>query len=217
MLQYLRDRYVLTASLLLLGQAAIYYSIAVTEHVPSVPPWSEFPSELGGWRATTDSLFDPAVLAALKPDDYLDRNYTSSTGDRPLNLMIVYFRTRRSGHAPHSPQWCLPGSGWQEVSQSVVHLSIPDQASPQPVNEYIVQKGTSKQFVIYWYHQGTHVVTNEVVAQVYALPEMIFHGRTDTALVRIMTPISGGNTDGARAQAFAFARTAFPAIRQRIQ
>jgi EpsI family protein len=216
MLHYLKDRSLLVASGLLLAQIGLYYGMPVKEQIPAVSPWSEFPNEFAAWRSVSETSIEPEVLATLQPDDYLQRTYVSTTRDAVVSFLIVYFRTRRSGHAPHSPQWCLPGSGWKDVSARVVTLAMPGQANPQPVNEYIVQKGTERLFVVYWYHQGSHAVANDVVAQLYALPEMIFHGRTDTALVRIIVPVAGEQTDRARADAFQFARDSFPLVHEQI-
>lgn len=213
---YWNDRPTLVASVLLLAQIGLYYGMPVKEQIPAVSPWSQFPNEFGAWRWASETPIDPEVLAALQPDDYLQRTYVSTKRDALVSFLVVYFRTRRNGRAPHSPQWCLPGSGWKDVSARVVPLAMPGQPNPPAVNEYIVQKGTERLFVVYWYHQGSHAVANDVIAQLYALPEMILHGRTDTALVRIIVPVAGEQTDRARAEAFQFARDVFPLVSQQI-
>jgi EpsI family protein len=86
-----------------------------------------------------------------------------------------------------------------------------------PANEYVVEKAGDRQLVVYWYHQGEHVMSSEVMAQLYAIPDMILHGRTDTSLVRIIAPVSGGRVEGARDLAFGFARDIYPLIRQQIK
>jgi EpsI family protein len=202
------------ASVLLVAQATLYYTFAAKEYIPAISAWSEFPKEIGNWHTATEMPIDQESLAALKPDDYLNRNYVSQNGGATVNLLVVYFNTRRSGHAPHSPEWCLPGAGWKDVSSQIVKLWIPE-TGPQEVNEYIVQKGEERQLVLYWYHQGRHTAANEVVAQVYALPEMILHGRTDTALVRIIARIQS-EIERARGDAFQFARDIFPFIRTQL-
>lgn len=213
---YLKDRSILVASALLLAQIGLYYGMPVKEQIPAVSPLSQFPGEFAAWQSASETPIDPEVLAALQPDDYLERTYVSTNRNAAVSFLIVYFSTRRNGRAPHSPQWCLPGSGWKDVSARVVTLAMPGQPDPQAVNEYIVQKGTQRLFVVYWYHQGSHAVANDVVAQLYALPEMILHGRTDTALVRIIVPVAGEQTDRARAEAFQFARDVFPLVREEI-
>jgi EpsI family protein len=200
---------------LLLAQAGIYYTISAKEFIPDIGPWSRFPTEVNGWKTIADEPVDKDALAALKPDDYLNRDYVSGKG-LVLNLFVGYFNSRRNGRAPHSPEWCLPGAGWNTVSTRVVSI---DRGSGKSLlaNEYIVEKNGERQLVVYWYHQGERVLSSEVMAQFYAMPDMILHGRTDTSLVRIIAPVAGNQIEGARGLAFDFARDVFPLIQKQIK
>ena len=200
---------------LLLLQAGVYYTISAKEYIPNIGPWSRFPAQVQDWRATADEPVDADALATLKPDDYLNRDYISGK-NQTLNLFVGYFNSRRNGRAPHSPEWCLPGAGWKTVSTRVVSIDSPG-GSPLPANEYIVEKTGERQLVVYWYHQGERALSSEVLAQFYAIPDMILHGRTDTSLVRIIVPVIGDQLDGARSLAFQFARDVYPLIRQQIR
>jgi EpsI family protein len=199
----------------LIAQAGIYYTISAKEFIPDIGPWSRFPSVVNDWNAVADTPVDQDALAELKPDDYLNRDYVSGKG-RVLNLFVGYFNSRRNGRAPHSPEWCLPGAGWKTVSTRVVSI---DRGSGKalPANEYIVEKGDERQVVVYWYHQGERVLSSEVMAQFYAMPDMLLHGRTDTSLVRIIAPVVGNHIEGARDLAFDFARDVFPLIQKQIK
>jgi EpsI family protein len=199
----------------LLFQAGIYYTISAKEFIPDIGPWSRFPAEVHGWKASADEPVDAEALATLKPDDYLNRNYVSGQ-NKVLNLFVGYFNSRRNGRAPHSPEWCLPGAGWKTVSTRVVSIDTGSR-NPLPANEYVVEKAGQRQLVVYWYHQGERVMASEVMAQLYAIPDMILHGRTDTSLVRIIAPVSGDRIDGTRDLAFSFARDIYPLIRQQIK
>jgi EpsI family protein len=205
------------ASLVLLGQIGIYYSVAMRETTPTIPAWDEFSRKIRDWDTVAEFPLESEVLAALSPDDYLSRNYASSEQHAVVNLAVVSFNTRRSGHAPHSPTWCLPGAGWKEVSSRVVRLRLADGATGPAVNEYVIQKDGERQIVVYWYHQGGRVVANETMAQLFAMPDMILHRRTDTALVRISSPALRGDLDRARQTVFQFAAEAFPLIQDRIR
>jgi EpsI family protein len=85
------------------------------------------------------------------------------------------------------------------------------------VNEYVIEKDGDRQMVVYWYHQGGRVLANEVMAQLYAMPDMILHRRTDTALVRVTSPAVGADLDRAREAALQFAGEVFPLIRDHIR
>jgi EpsI family protein len=210
----MRNNRVVLAIGLLLAQAGVYYTMSAKEVIPDIGPWSRFPAQVKDWKATVDEPIDADVLATLKPDDYLNRNYVSGK-NQVLNLFVGYFNSRRNGRAPHSPEWCLPGAGWKTVSTRVV--SIETGSGALPANEYIVERAPDRQVVVYWYHQGERVMSSEVKAQFYAIPDMILHGRTDTSLVRIIAPVLGSGVEGARDLAFDFARDVYPLIQRKIQ
>lgn len=199
---------------LLLLQAALYYTISAKEVIPDIAPWSRFPAEIGSWKGAGDEPLDEDVLTELKPDDYLDRRYVS--GNRELSLFVGYFNSRRNGRAPHSPEWCLPGAGWNPVSTRSVSIDLGG-GTRLPASEYIVEKKPDRLLVLYWYHQGERVTSSEAMAQLYAIPDMLLHGRTDTSLVRIIASVAGNQTANARNLAYGFAREIYPLIRSQIR
>jgi len=201
--------------LVLLAQAGAYYAVSAKEVIPHIAPWSDFPAWVGDWRALNDTPMDDAVIAELRPDDYLNRNYVSPSG-RVLNLFVGYFSSRRDGRAPHSPEWCLPGAGWKSLSTRVVEIELAG-GNRIPANEYVVEKTGQRCVVVYWYHQGQKAIASELGAQLYAIPDMVLHGRTDTSLVRVITQSQTDDVIGAREAGFDFAREAYPLIREHIQ
>ena len=209
-----KNKTIAIAILVLLAQAGAYYTVSAKEVIPQIAPWNEFPSRIGNWQALNDMAMDDAAIAELQPDDYLNRNYASRSG-RVLNLFIGYFGSRRDGRAPHSPEWCLPGAGWKSLSTRVVQIDVA--GGPIPANEYVVEKSGERYVVVYWYHQGQKAIASEWGAQLYAIPDMVLHGRTDTSLVRIITPSPGDDVADAREAGFAFAREAYPLIREHIR
>jgi EpsI family protein len=213
---FFKDRAALLATVILVGQAVVYYTNPAKEVVPAMAPWSEFPSTVKDWKAVSDTPLDREVLDVLQPDDYLIRDYISSDRNRIASLFVGYFSSRRNGHNPHSPEWCLPGAGWKSLSTRVVSIPIPSGTRPLPANEYLIEKGMNKDLVLYWYHQGERTVSSDLAAQIYALPDLITHGRTDAALVRIIVPVSGGDVASARAAARDFAGRVYPIIHGRF-
>jgi EpsI family protein len=203
--------YILAA--ILTCQAVVYYGFSSKEVIPNYQPWSEFPQYVGGWSQTTELTEDAASLAKLQPDDYIDRNYVTKDG-RQINLFVAYFKTQRTGHAPHSPEACLPGAGWQTVSATVIPVAVPSAHTTINANQYIVSMEGAKMAVFYWYQTGRHTVADQYKYQLYAVPELLLHGRTDVALVRVITPMQGDNLAPAKAAAFDFIQSAFGAVKQ---
>lgn len=63
-----------------------------------------------------------------------------------------------------------------------------------PVNRAIIQKGLSRQLVLYWFEQRGRQMTSGYAAKAVTLWDALTKGRTDGALVRVVTPIPLGET-----------------------
>jgi EpsI family protein len=203
--------YILAA--ILTCQAVVYYGFSSKEVIPNYLPWSDFPQQVGRWMQTTELTEDAASLALLQPDDYIDRNYVAKDG-RQINFFVAYFKTQRTGHAPHSPEACLPGAGWKAVSASVIPISVPSTNTTINANQYIVQLEGTQMAFFFWYQTARRTVADQYKYQLYAVPELLFHGRTDVALVRIGTPMQGDDLASAKAAALNFIQSAFGAVKQ---
>lgn len=197
-------------------QALVYYGFAQHEVIPETPPWNDFPQQIGNWSLARETPPDEASLALLQPDDYLSRDYVPAGKSSEATLFVAYFKTQRTGHAPHSPKNCLPGAGWEPVSSSVIPIPVPRSGVIIDANQYIVRQGGVEMAVFYWYQTARRTIANEYMAQIYAVPELLIHGRTDVALVRVTTPISDGSLEHAKNLAFDFIRGLFPAVRSHI-
>jgi EpsI family protein len=106
----------------------------------------------------------------------------------PISLFIAYFPTQRTGQSIHSPQNCLPGSGWAFLSSRVINLQTVN-GRPYPVGEYLIGNAGQKQVVLYWYLAHGRSVANDYLAKGYMMLDALRWNRTDGALVRIVTPL----------------------------
>jgi EpsI family protein len=206
----LRKNAVWVAAVLLAGQAAFYYGFSRVEVIPKIIPWEQFPALVDNWKLAGEELIEDEFLQRLRPDEYLNRVYANTSSASQLSLFIAYFKTQRTGFAPHSPKNCLPGAGWESVSSSVVTLDIPAQATRLNVNEYVVRKDGAELVVYYWFQQGRRSFTSEFTAQFYAVPELLWHGRTDTTLVRVIASKPAG--EGRRSPAVEFVQAIYPLV-----
>jgi EpsI family protein len=175
---------------LLLGSAVMVGRADRPEIVPLRQSFALFPLNIGEWQGFQRPPFSEKILDVLGLDDYLTRVY-SRDGRNGVDLYVGYWQSQRQGDAIHSPQNCLPGAGWEPVSQGL--LAIPDPRSatapPLEVNRYIIQKGLQRQLVLYWYQSRGRVVGNEYWSKIYLVLDAARYNRTDAALVRIMRPI----------------------------
>jgi EpsI family protein len=172
-------------------------------------PLQTFPSAVGTWTAAGDVALDAGTRAILRADDYLDRNYRGAA-DRFVNLYIAYYASQRQGDAIHSPQNCLPGSGWQPVEAGVEtwHLGGRDVA----VNRYVIERGGRRQLAYYWYEGRGRIVGNEFANKFWLMVDAARLGRSDGALVRVMTATDASTAAAAAAAGADFSRSAFPLL-----
>jgi EpsI family protein len=195
---FLKSKAVRIVSLVLVLHAALFYSLSHGEAVLLVRPLNQFPKQIGDWRLFQEQVIDQDTMNVLRADDYLTRDYAASSSPVLVNLYVAFFRTQRTGQTPHSPKNCLPGSGWVPSASSIVDVSIPGRAQPIRVNQYIVSRGPARDVVMYWYQSHGRVVASEYAAKVYVVADAVRYNRTDTALIRVVVPISGTDDDAIR-------------------
>jgi EpsI family protein len=181
----------LIACALLLGAVLVLQLRSTGEAVPIRRTLESFPTSLGTWRARDTSILAPDVVTLLKVDDYLMRRYVDGDG-RALWLYIGYWSTQRKGAQIHSPRNCLPGGGWEPIEASRVTVPLPAPYGPIVVNRYLIQKDRDQQVVFYWYQSQGKAVAGELTAKIEMVRSAIARNRTDGALVRVSSPVTGG-------------------------
>jgi len=160
------------------------------EAIPLRKSLDTFPSAVGDWRARDAASLEPEIVNLLKVNDYVMQRYVDG-GGRMLWLYIAYWATQRKGGEIHSPQNCLPGSGWEPVEASKLVIPLGAAVPPITVNRYLIQKEGNRQVVLYWYHSQGKDVAGEVQAKIAMVWNAFLNNRTDGALVRISTPVQG--------------------------
>jgi len=187
------------------------------DRVPPSRPLSDMPMTIDQ-RTAVDIPLDAETLAVLGKGIFLNRDYfpgqnapVTSPGDHaPIGLYIGYFPTQRTGQSIHSPQHCLPGAGWTFVNSGVTEFTDAT-GKAYSVGDYLITDGNSNQEVLYWYQMHGRSIANDYKAKLYTLADSIRYGRTDAALVRIITPVLANETrDEARNRAIAFAQQIVP-------
>ena len=156
---------------------------------------AEFPERLGNWTELgSDQRFDSETEGILRADDYLYRNYTSSDG-KAASFYVGYYATQRNGATYHSPLNCLPGAGWTMGTGELVKISPENGKKPFLANRYIIQNGTEKQLMIYWYQGRGRSVSSEYWGKIYTVIDSIRLRRSDGAMVRIAIPVNSSPAD----------------------
>jgi EpsI family protein len=210
---FLNDKYARVLSVLLLLQGAVFYASAMrTENVPLVQALSLFPSDMAGWRMVQDIKIEPEVQEILKADDTLNRVYMNPSHTASTFLFIAFFKTQRSGQAPHSPKNCLPGSGWEPVESNTININVRGRAQPIVTNRYLVEHGEEKSVVLYWYQSHNRTIASEFSAKFWLIADSIRYHRSDTSLVKVVIPVRNGDAEAATKTAVEFVQAIFPAL-----
>ncbi len=206
-----KSRPVQIVSLILIAQAALFYSSSRGEAVPLRQPLAGFPREFANWSLSQEGVVDEKTNAILRADDTLTRYYTDAKQENGASLFIAYFKSQRQGQAPHSPKHCLPGAGWAPVSTGFTTLSVDGRPAPITVNRFVLQKGNDRAVVLYWYQSNQRVVASEYEAKIFLVLDALRYHRTDTALVRVIVPIKDSEQQ-ATEQGVKFIQGFFPRL-----
>jgi exosortase D (VPLPA-CTERM-specific) len=163
-----------------------------SERPPQRPGLVTFPLLLDDWQARIVPI-DPETVAALDADDYFLADYHAPGAAAPVNLWIVYYDSQTQGNWIHSPRECLPGAGWEFVEIASIPAPLANPGNPPfHLNRAVIGYGTERMLMYYWYEQRGRQITNETMTRFHMLADSFTIGRSDGALVRLLTPILPG-------------------------
>ncbi len=201
-------------TVVLLGQASLFYGFSRRETVPRHNPLADFslPST-SNWSMVENLQLDADTLEVLKADDLMSRVYRNKADGSVATLFVAFFETQRTGKAPHSPKNCLPGSGWVPSHSATRTIQVPG-SQPISVNDYVISRGQNQSIVLYWYQSRDRVIASEYSAKIYTVTDAIRYNRSDTALVRVVVNVADGNTQAAEQTAISFVQNFFTPLRQ---
>ena len=159
-----------------------------------------FPEQLGTWRSGNPQTLDPEIEAVLGADDYYSVTFQSPEHRLPVSLFIAYYSKQTEGAGIHSPEVCVPGGGWemstiQRKEIELINAEAKATLGTIPVNRAMIQKGLNKQIVYYWFEGRGRKMTNDYIAKAFTLFDALTMGRTDGALVRLLTPVRQGESE----------------------
>jgi EpsI family protein len=203
---------------LLITGAFYLHSASKTEPMPIRQSLSGMPGQIGDWAWKRSTEFDTRTLKVLGVNDYISRQYYDLS-DTAVDLYVGYYASQRQGQTIHSPLNCLPGSGWNPIEKSVLTIPIQQSASLQngnlKINRIVIQKGMDKQVVIYWYQSHGRIVASEYWGKIFTVIDAIRTNRTDAALVRVISSVTGSNDEAeyiAEHKAIDFVKGLFPML-----
>jgi len=157
-------------------------------------PFLYFPRDLGGWESGPQRFLDPQTERILAADDYHSVALASAGAAAPVDLFIAWYRDQMNG-GTHSPEDCLPGAGWEIAALERVPAPAAAAGAPFELNRAVIQKGTQRMLVYYWYDQQGSRMASAWRSKLMLTLTKARTGRSDGALVRLITPIAAGESE----------------------
>ncbi len=154
--------------------------------VPLAQPLASVDGTLGQFTSR-DLTIDAEQQRIAGMSNYLMRVFKRDTMD-VMSLYVGYYELQRQGKSIHSPKNCLPGAGWEPMSQTVVNVTVDGVA--YPLNRYLLGKGAARALVYYWYEGRGRVEANEYRVKWELMRDAALTGRTEEALVRLVIPLA---------------------------
>lgn len=181
----------LVAFLCLVVTLVFSQGIEFREKIPIARPLNLFPLQIGEWTGKTQPM-EQKFIDALDFSDYTIIDYQNRQG-KSVNFYVAYYETQRKGESIHSPETCLPGSGWAFKEAGTADVARQSDGHMM-VSRSFMENGDTQQLVYYWFPQRGRILTKLYQLKLYAFWDALTKQRTDGALVRIITPLYPGET-----------------------
>jgi exosortase D (VPLPA-CTERM-specific) len=173
---------------LLIGGVLVNWSVTRGEAAVERRPLSDMSTTLGEWQQKGNEIrFGEGVESVLRTTDYTMREYSAPDG-RLANIYVGYYSSQRTGATYHSPQNCLPGAGWEMKDPQYIVIRTSDGRAFE-ANRYIVENGIYREVMIYWYQGRGQTAASEYRDKVNLVIDSVTRGRSDGAIVRVMTGV----------------------------
>ena len=186
------------AFVLVLGAVGLAALPNRTEVIPARQPLSLFPMEVDSWVGTPQ-VMGSEFLDMLQLTDYVLADYQRPGTDTPVNFYVAYYESQKFGIQSHSPQQCIPGGGWNIQEQSIIQVQAAD-GSLIPVNRVKIERQGVTQIAYFWFDERGRSMTNDLQLRYYAIHDALLKGRSDGALIRLVTPVVAGDEAAADAR-----------------
>ena len=176
----------ITALVLLVATFALSRGVEFREKVPLKKSFNEFPLTIGEWTGTRQSM-EQLFIDSLHFSEYIMVSYRNPKA-REIDFYVAYYETQRKGETTHSPETCLPGSGWSFEKAGLASIAHGD-GRMMKVNRAIMEKSGRRQLMYFWFPQRGRILTSLLQVKIYSFWDALTRQRTDGALVRIITPV----------------------------
>jgi len=179
-----KEKRILVACILIFLAAFFTYKLRYGRaEVESMPRLDSIPLDCQDWRGQ-DFPLDERTSEILGADFNLNRRYTNGEG-QTVWLFLSYFKDQRYGSQIHSPQNCLPGSGWAIVQKEMVKLKAGGDTLDSRLLE--ARKREKEVKVYYWFLTRSGTLADEYALKLDLISNALRGHPTDALFVRLTT------------------------------
>ncbi|OPY60107.1 MAG: Transmembrane exosortase (Exosortase_EpsH) [Syntrophorhabdaceae bacterium PtaU1.Bin034] len=187
----LQSRFVIAVVVILTVFAATH-AFEFREKIPARESFSQFPMVVGEWSGTKQAM-DQQFIDALKFSDHISANFYDRQG-KTVNLYVAYYEDQRKGESIHSPESCLPSSGWNFREAGAVSIPGASGKTPMKASRALMEKGGLTEMSYYWFPMRGKILTRLYEIKLHNFWDALIRRRTDGALVMTITPIYPAET-----------------------
>lgn len=186
------NRQVLFSVLALVCLTVLIHLPVSGKQVPLRKSLEDFPTIIGHWECPEYSEGNGAIPRLAGVQSYLARKYRNHA-DHEIGLYAGYVEKQTQDREVIVPiQYYLgePFEGWLIVDQNLDSLEIPGYSKNGiNVNTCVIQSGTRKQLILYWYQIGGKFIANKYWAKISLIFNAILKNRRDGAFIYLSTPV----------------------------
>lgn len=206
------DKLVLSRKIIVL--TLLFSGLATANFFLISPDESEYISteiitdfHLNGWQ-DVDIQNDEKVLKALETDSTIFKKYKYAEGSEVV-LYVGHYRELQKARLSHSPKVCFTAQGW--IMSNSTRGSLQFNGYKSNFTSMIVNKGTEKELVYYWYQFDDKTFADLYKMKFALLLKKIGSGKEDNLFIRVTAPVIA-NTDEASAVIEKFLKNLFPSL-----
>lgn len=180
---------VITAGAGLLVVALLNYATASLQPYRLQGGFSAFPLSIGHWQGRTESI-DPNIIRLSGAEDALNATFSSNDG----NIVSLYIGYRgapfnESENFFHSPNVCLPSSGWKTLSIENHKIDAIPGFDTIVIRKMVIEKMGLRQLVYYWFQTKKRVSPDVNLNRYHLTLHALSRDNTHDLFIRPITPL----------------------------
>ncbi|MEW6380232.1 MAG: VPLPA-CTERM-specific exosortase XrtD [bacterium] len=179
---------VLTAALLSIG-AMLGFAAAALPRLAIRNGLSSFPLSIQEWHGRMDYI-EPEIEEKSGAEDSFSGTYRSPEG----NIVSLYLGYRGSPFTEnenffHSPDVCLPSSGWKVLASSIHTITDVPQFGSIAVRKMLIEKMNERCLVYYWFQTRSRTACDVNINRWHLTLHALARDNTHDIFFRLISPL----------------------------